>query len=159
MPQYKAHLTGGVATFASVYLIHTKLLAHNTYEPKTLGITFLFCLLGSLYPDIDTKSVAQRLFYSITGMLLGLTLLFSHWDIFVAVSMASFLPLLVRHRGITHAVSFVVLTPLCIYFVVCYTNPSLKYIAWHAYYYFVAGGLSHLVLDFGLMKLLRRGLF
>lgn len=156
MPQYKSHLTAGAMTFIGVYLLQTKILHYPPYNQKTITISFFACLLGSLYPDIDTKSVGQKLFYSLLTIILVMTAIFSQWEIFAGLSFFGFAPLFARHRGFTHTGWFVLLTPFCMLHLICYTNPRLKEFAWPAYYYFTSGALSHLILDFGLWRFLKK---
>ena len=60
MSLYKGHIAGG--TFAFILYLAALVLSFS-YKPdyETL-IWFVLCILGSIWPDIDTNSLAQKLF-------------------------------------------------------------------------------------------------
>jgi len=167
MAGYIGHLAGGTVTFLAIYSITTKLGAATPYTPKVFCIAFLCCLLGSLFPDIDIKSVGQRIFYTVLTILIVMAILTQQWPLLALLSLLSAFPLLVNHRGIIHTVSFIMLAPLLVASIVRYGNLSLgRYDAllsalfgnslWLIYGYFVAGAVSHLLLDYGVKKTMKR---
>lgn len=147
MPSYKGHVTGGLVTFFLAYAVATHLFSHAPYDLKKFLFTGTFCLLGSLFPDIDTKSVGQRVFYSLLTIAVTFSILNKQWELLSALSLISIFPILVNHRGIIHTIWFVTLVPLGLVALVWHTNPHILKLAWQAYYYFVTGALSHLLLD------------
>lgn len=156
MPGYKGHLAGGTATFFLIYYSATKVFANTTYNNKEIVLAFVFCLLGSLFPDIDTKSFGQKIFYSLLAIPIALAIAMQEWRLLASLSVISLFPLLVNHRGIIHTVWFVTLAPLSIPFVIGYKSPQFGHGTWLIYIYFVAGALSHLILDYGLLKVIKR---
>lgn len=63
MPNYKKHLVGGSIVYAA--LIYTT--SELNLIPTDINIqlqTLAACLIGSLFPDIDTKSKIQKYIYS-----------------------------------------------------------------------------------------------
>ena len=147
MPGYKAHVGWGASVYAVLLVLFYKVL--QTKFSVFIALEWFFCcVLGALFPDIDIKSKGQGIFYRVVVVFL-LFLLWRH-DIvaFVFVSMLSFVPLLVHHRGLFHKPWFVVVMPFSIAFIACQyqavpcTNALLINIL-----FFSAGALSHIVLD------------
>lgn len=66
-------------------------------------LAFVFGLIGSIFPDIDTRSVAQKLFF--VSLFLGVLfcLIYYQNSVFLfAAGAIALVPLLSRHRGIFH---------------------------------------------------------
>jgi hypothetical protein len=59
MANYKGHLIGGAVAY-SIFLFVGRLHNMSFY---TVLEWLLFSLAGALFPDIDTKSKGQKLFY------------------------------------------------------------------------------------------------
>ena len=152
MPGYKGHLVGGAATFFVTYQVATKVFGQAPYITKQIVFALTFCLLGSLFPDIDTKSLGQRVFYSILAIAVFAAIALQHWALLSFLSVLGLLPLLVNHRGMIHTVWFVTAIPLATTLLISRTNPALAPAAWLAYIYFVVGALSHLFLDYGVWR-------
>ena len=164
MPGYKGHLIGGLAVYAIVYQTTTnpavnsalqKIFHFNPFHYSgngdmrlyAIAMSFACCLLGSLFPDVDTKSVGQKLFYYIMAGIITFTVIKKQWGLLSALSLISLFPLLVNHRGIIHTIWFVTLAPLVVPLIVSHNHPALALLCWQAYVYFVTGALSHLILD------------
>ncbi len=144
MPGYKAHIVGGVVTFAAVsFVLNNYLQPVPAVAFQWLGAT----ILGALFPDVDIKSKGQGIFYK--GMLVCLVLLL--WKrqayLFVIMSFLALVPVLVRHRGLFHQVWFVILMPLGIAFLVGQSFPIQSVVLLQAACFFSAGALSHIILD------------
>lgn len=143
MPSYKGHLIGGLLTYLAIIQFM------KCWEPSylTLSQGLLFCLLGSLFPDIDVKSKGQNVFYSIFLGLLFLLLYKQQYCLFVVTSIFGVIPLLVKHRGIFHHIWFLFLLTLGGTWIVkiwCgYFAQLMIYNCW----FFFAGALSHVCLD------------
>ena len=156
MASYKGHLIGGTVAFGAVYYTTTRLLAHPPYPTKIFFFALICCLLGSLFPDVDTKSLGQRLFYGLLTTAIIATIITQRWRPLAALSLVSVFPMLVHHRGIMHSIWFVLTVPLSIPLVIWYQNPSFNQTAWLIYGYFVAGAISHLFLDYGVTNTFKR---
>lgn len=156
MPTYKGHLIGGAATFTAIHLVTTKVLAHPSPPPKQIFFTLAICLLGSLFPDIDTKSFGQKLFYYLLTVMILAAIFAQQWALLSILSLISVFPLLVNHRGIIHTIWFVTFAPLAIPLIIQYNNPQLAKAAWIAYLYFIIGALSHLLLDYGFWRTMKQ---
>ena len=59
MPNYKGHIVGGTVT----YLVVLQVIKHAQPNIHVVLQGLVFCLLGSLFPDIDVKSKGQKIFY------------------------------------------------------------------------------------------------
>ena len=156
MPTYKGHLAGGAATFVAIHYISTKIFLTPPPTPKQIFFTCAFCLLGSIFPDIDTKSFGQKIFYTLLTVIIITAIIAQQWGLLSVLSLISVFPLLVNHRGVIHTVWFVTLAPLAIPLLIHYNSPELSQTAWLAYLYFLAGALSHLALDYEPWRKIRR---
>ena len=151
MPGYKTHLFGGLGAYVIVMCAASRLC------PSTAcGVEWLvFALAGALFPDIDIKSKAQQLFY-----LLLLAITWTIWseqryDLLPAVGVATFLPLLVKHRGLFHRLWFILLAAYAIWRTGSTIRPDLAPALQYDMLFFAAGAISHLYLDFGFRRMFR----
>ena len=143
---YKGHIFGGIIT----YLI--ALIIINCWYPiapiQALG-WFFICLLGAIFPDIDTTSKMRALFLRLCiGVFLILAVLPSQQIMVIPLLPLIAIPLMARHRGIFHNKLFLIGVPLTIALVLISTlhshQPALVIIPT---LFFVAGSCSHLILD------------
>lgn len=168
MPKYKTHLFGGFITFASIIIIINLVVncsMSKAFTFNTLKISFVqallylaCCLVGSIFPDIDTKSKAQKLLYYPLFMVLACTILLKKWILSSCLSFIALIPVLANHRHLTHKVWFVVTIPLAIPITIyiCSNNPQLLKTTFICYIFFVSGAISHLILDFGPRRFLSK---
>lgn len=146
MPGYKGHLLGGllVAATAFVFLVALRLYTDDWTLLASLGGVVL---LGALFPDIDTDSKGQTLFYT---ALLGVDAWLVYRRLYLHAAwlgLLALIPVLGRHRGWIHTWWAMLLLPLPIVF--------LPLILWQVdwerslpyYVAFVLGYFSHLLLD------------
>jgi len=152
MSSYKGHLLGGFTTFLIVQQVSTTMFAQPRLGTKEILFAVSFCLLGSLFPDIDIKSFGQKIFYNLLAVLLLAAILAHQWGLLSVLSLISIFPLLVKHRGIIHTVGFVMLVPVALPLIIQYNSPGLAHMAWLCYLYFTTGALSHLLLDRGIWR-------
>ena len=153
MPNYKGHLAGGALAYGFVMVVITQ-----WYQPSLVtNIEWLFCTLaGALFPDIDVKSKGQKYFY---WVILFLIIWFSfnkRFDLLIAASICAVIPMLATHRGLFHRLWFVVVGPLLLWALVMINYPLYRLVLLHDVIFFIAGAISHLWLDVGLRKMLRR---
>jgi len=148
MPNYKTHLVGGFFAFAFLYKLSAKLLSKRFYSPEEMAFSLLLCLLGSLFPDIDTKSYGQRMFYFLLLTMIFGSILLNQWRLLIVLSSFAMFPFFVGHRGITHRLWFSAITPLPIFITIFDKTSKLSTISKTGYFYFLAGVISHLVLDY-----------
>lgn len=147
MPGYRGHLAGGLF-FAVMGLVGAVLSGWLVLNPLlACGLTG-FCLLGALFPDVDTDSKGQNLYYAVFAALdLGLILkemyVWAAWLGFFAM-----LPAIGSHRGWTHTWWAMALVPLPILAIPALTT-GLDVVSEFIPFYmaFVLGYFSHLLLD------------
>lgn len=146
MPSYKTHIFGGVlfAAVGGTCLVYFGFMGLEWQRLLTLtGI----CILGALFPDIDTDSKGQTLFY-VAFLALDAWLLYSRrFELAAWLGMLAVIPVIGQHRGWIHTWWAMLVLPLPIVLVpwLVFGHPweefSLVYGA------FVLGYFSHLILD------------
>ena len=151
MPNYKTHLFAGTVTFACL------LLVMRNFNPNLFtALQWLCCcLIGSLFPDIDTKSKIQKVFY-IFLLIIFITLTIKNkTKLFVPLSFIGITPLIVNHRGIFHNLWFIIAIGIAIVFIVSIYSPNQTALAANNVIFFIAGAFSHLWLDLGIKKTIK----
>lgn len=146
MPGYRGHLAGALlaAGLLGVGLWYFGWLPHDWLS---LAGLLGFCLIGALFPDIDTKSQGQYLFYiALLAVDVGL-LIQGRYEWSAYLGLAAIIPGVTPHRGWIHSFYAMLLLPLPIVLV-----PVLLYGRdWMVYlpYYLACtlGYCSHLILD------------
>ncbi|MFA5074736.1 MAG: metal-dependent hydrolase [Candidatus Babeliales bacterium] len=151
MPKYKAHLFTGFILFLLFIVLLIKFSIFN-FNKHLLPLYFGFCLLGSLFPDIDTKSKIQKIIYYLFFFVILFTIFLQNWLVLSAIVIIAFIPILSNHRALTHKKWFILLVPLVITFLVISFKQSLKYEALSSYLFFEIGALSHIFLDKAVTK-------
>ena len=143
MPSYKRHLALGMGVYLLMIFI---------FMPPTLSLVrkielALCTLIGSLFPDIDTKSKIQRFLYTIFFILLLWLGLQGRWYAAALLGTAICLPLLVHHRALFQSLSFI--ASLCgASYVACYVwAPNFCTLVGVDLVFFFVGAISHLWLD------------
>jgi len=151
VPGYRTHLFGGLGAYIIVMCALSRLC------PSTAcGVEWLaFALAGSLFPDIDIKSRAQQLFYFLLLLAAWVIYADKRYDLLPALAVATFLPQLVKHRGLFHRLWFVLLASYAIWRVGSTVRPDLTLTLQFDMLFFAAGAISHLWLDFGFRRMLR----
>lgn len=149
MPTYKYHLVAGAATFGLMaWLTQDWSMSDHLQTHHYLflcGIT----LLGALFPDVDVQSRMQKLFFWTTLFLvLPLCLWMEQYKIFWIWGAVCVVLLLIPHRSLTHRAWFLVLAPSLGSCVLAAQHPTRSMIIFSACIYFIAGALSHLLLDY-----------
>lgn len=153
MPGYKGHLIGGFIAYGCALSL---ILLYTTSSLLTIVEWLLFTLIGSLFPDIDIKSKGQKLFYWVILVLIVLFIINKYFEGLAMVSVLAMLPLLGNHRGLFHTLWFVVLFPAVLaYLISLYFPLYANAIAVDACC-FILGAVSHIWLDFGFYRMIRR---
>jgi membrane-bound metal-dependent hydrolase YbcI (DUF457 family) len=146
LPGYKLHLTGG---FFCGGLILGSLTWKNIYNPEPMtGVALMtVCLLGTLFPDTDTDSKGQNLFY-LCLVILDLSLMVMKLFQWAAiVGFCAMLPALGHHRGWTHTWWAMILVPLPIIILPAFFYGFSIETLLPFYIAAVVGYFSHLLLD------------
>lgn len=154
MPNYKAHIGGGVVFFFISLCIAIYYCTFNV--EFSLGVQWLAsCIFGALFPDIDTKSKIQRFVY--IGML-GFLLFLAYQkqsSLFIAVTFLAMVPLIVNHRTLFHRPIFILFIGLTAATLLTMYQPSLKIIFFSNAFFFIIGCISHIFLDKGFKGVFR----
>lgn len=145
-------MCGGVAAYVLIVCIAG---LYALYSSATLAEWFLSMLVGALFPDIDTKSKIQKIMYRI--LLVSLPLLMIYVSLAVAGVLSVFccVPLVVSHRGMFHSWWFLALFPTSIAFCFSYYFPQYYFLIISNVCFFVIGCWVHLLLDFGIVRLVK----
>jgi len=144
MPGYRAHLVGG----AVAYGLTLFLLRSYNVSVFLAAEWLLFCLVGSLFPDVDTKSKGQAILYKIlfiTMIVLALQRRFIPMGI---IGFFAIIPIVVRHRGLFHKFWFVVGLAMAAAILIGFYAPEYSRIILFDTIFFTVGVISHLFLDF-----------
>jgi len=151
MPNYKTHLFGGLGA----YIIGMCALGRFCQSTEC-GVEWLaFALAGALFPDIDIKSKSQKLFYLLLLFITSVIYVEKRYDMLPAIGVATFFPLLVKHRSIFHRLWFVVLASYAIWRTGSAFRPDLATMLQFDMLFFAAGAISHLWLDFGFRRMFK----
>ncbi|MBL4588230.1 metal-dependent hydrolase [Candidatus Babeliales bacterium] len=149
MPGYRQHLLGGTVSFLALYHWGPSILQASPESPSLIFVAFCATLIGSLFPDIDTKSMIQMTLYQALFLFFVIAIFMNSWHELLICAPLSIFPLVVHHRGIMHHPLFLIaLTTAACGFITIYKDisPSITFFIGS---YFIIGCLSHLLLDFG----------
>lgn len=146
MPGYKGHLVGG-AVVGGVVL--GALVWSGVYTPELRHVVVLGCLtlLGALFPDVDTDSKGQRLFYLMLVILDAALLIQGQYKWAAILGFAAMFPALGAHRGWTHTWWAMLVTPLPLVALPVWIYGSSPASLAPFYLAVVTGYASHLLLD------------
>ena len=146
MPGYRGHLAGGAMVWGGCFAGAIWL---GVLQPRieTAAVLCAAALMGALFPDTDTDSRGQNLFYAIL-VVLDLGFMIQGMYRWAAVlGFCAMLPALGRHRGWTHTWWAMVLVPLPILLLPMIFFDQAPGRALPYYLSAVSGYFSHLVLD------------
>ena len=114
---------------------------------QAMAAVFVVAMLFALFPDVDTNSKAQDIFYWLVFIVDVLLI----WNGYLAAAaflgLIAMLPILAHHRGWTHAKWAMFVVPLPIVLVPLLYSDTLLPIAVVYYGAAVTGYFSHLLLD------------
>jgi len=147
MSLYKGHLAAGIFAFILYVLA---LVIFFSFKPNmNLLIWFGLCMLGALWPDVDTNSLGQKLFYGIFLVLDSFLLLTGLYNEAALLGFFALLPIVGKHRGWTHTIwaAFLIPSPMLLLPIF---KPELNAGGLEYYVPVVIGYLSHLILDWEL---------
>lgn len=162
MANYKGHIAGAVAVNAA-YVVGLSFLPGELLE-KTGGILsdwqmvagmFVVSMLMGLWPDIDTNSKGQDIFFGIAFLFDILLISQGYIEAAAYFGLLAMTPIIGKHRGWTHSKWAMILVPLP-FVAVPYINKS-SILATYLIFYgaAVAGYFSHLLLDGRITKHIR----
>lgn len=147
MPGYKGHIAGGLF-FSIMGVVGAVMLGWLARDPVEIAGLMGFCLLGALFPDVDTDSKGQNLFYSLM-IVVDAGLIYLKMYVWAAwLGLFAMLPAIGHHRGWTHTWWAMLVVPLPIVLVpVLFMGVREPEAFVRFYLAFVLGYFSHLMLD------------
>ena len=142
----KGHILGGLV-FLWLFLT---ILANFFFVPSAMEIIIFtaIAVMFSLWPDVDIKSLGQKVFYTIFFVTDAiLVFYFQDYKTAAFFGLLIILPILAKHRGWTHSRLTAVLLPTPLLLVPMYVFEGS--LAQGIPYYFAAvtGYFSHLFFD------------
>jgi hypothetical protein len=148
MPGYKGHLSGSLVAGGAVITVALISGYHLDFEPLRLVGLIGLCILGGLFPDVDTDSKGQNLFYSLLIVVDGVLIYYHYYHWAAWLGLCAMLPALGHHRGWTHTwwAMLIVGAPMVLIPVIILGTDRFSYFL-PFYVSFTVGYFSHLLLD------------
>ncbi len=155
MAGYKGHLAGATVFFG-VYLAGLALLFSVDQAYRHLSdvelvaypaALFGLCLMFGLWPDVDTNSKGQNLFYGLFFVADVALLATGRIEEAAYLGLFCILPALGKHRGWTHTYWAMLLIPSPLVAVPYVLSPERPLVGLTFYGAAVVGYFSHLVMD------------
>lgn len=154
MANYKGHIAGG-AGFCTVYVVVLGILP-GAVLAETAGILsnwqfvaalFVVAMLFGLWPDIDTNSKAQDIFFG-AALTADIALIATgRIEAAAYLGLLAMTPVVGKHRGWTHSFWAMMLVPLPILLVSYLNNQYILPTSFLFYGAAVVGYFSHLYFD------------
>lgn len=154
MAGWKGHIAGGVAsgailaTAASITSVEQLAETQQLLEDwQALSAVFIVCILFALFPDVDTNSKAQDIFFGLAFIVDVILLINGNLEAAAYLGLIAMLPILGNHRGWTHQRWAMVVIPLPLLIGPYLYKQEVLPLASLYYAAAVAGYFSHLLLD------------
>lgn len=154
MANYKGHIAGGLV-FGGIYTAAmTQVPVEQLAEAagvlndwQAMAGVFIIAMLFGLFPDVDTNSKAQDIFYWTLFALDVALIADGAIQAAAYLGLIAMLPILSHHRGWTHSKWAMFLVPLPILLIPYLYSDSVLPVSTVYYGAAVAGYFSHLFLD------------
>lgn len=155
MAGYRGHLAGAVVFFALylgglalVYSVDQAYRQFTDLELVAYPVALLgLCLMFGLWPDVDTNSKGQNLFYSIFFVVDVVLIATRQFEEAAYLGLFCILPALGKHRGWTHSTWAMLLVPSPLLALPAVLGPEEPLAGLPFYGAAVVGYFSHLVMD------------
>ena len=155
MAGYKGHLAGAAVFFAgyaaalvALFAVDRAYARFEEVELAAYGVAMLaLCLMFGLWPDVDTNSKGQNLFYAIFFVADVALIAVRHFEYAAYLGLFCILPALGRHRGWTHTYWAMLLIPSPLLAVPYLLFPERPWAGLPFYGAAVVGYFSHLFMD------------
>ncbi len=154
MAGYKGHIGGGFVFLAAytavVSFTPLQKLAESAgllHYPQVLAAVFVVGVLFALFPDVDTNSKAQDIFFGVAFIFDILLILTGSVQMAAYLGLIAMLPIISHHRGWTHRWWAMLIVPLPILLIPYLYDPNLLPIATVYYGAALTGYFSHLFFD------------
>ncbi len=154
MSGYKGHIAGAI-TVNTAYVLGAKIVPGNLLG-KTGGLfsnwelvvgLYVVAILFGLWPDIDTNSKGQNIFYGLAFVIDVLLIWRKNIEAAAYLGLLAMTPIIGKHRGWTHSKLAMFLVPLPIVIVSYLYRPMILATAIIIYGAAFSGYFSHLLLD------------
>lgn len=155
MAGFKGHLWGATVFFiiyllalVYVFTFEAIFLRFDTLESAAFPVTlFGLCLMFGLWPDVDTNSFAQDVFYGIFFFVDVTLIAARQFQEAAYLGLFAILPVLGKHRGWTHTYWAMILVPSPLIVLPFMLVPDQPLSGLPFYGAAVTGYFSHLVMD------------
>jgi hypothetical protein len=161
MPGYKGHIIGAVVCntvyVAALQVAPNSVLSsnHNLVSDIQLLIgLFVIAVLFGLFPDIDTNSKGQDIFFGLAFLADILLIYNGRMTAAAFLGLLAMTPVLSHHRGWTHGKLAMILVPLPILVVPYLYNAAFLDTALVLYGAAMIGYFSHLLFDGKITRLI-----
>ncbi|MFP4522062.1 MAG: metal-dependent hydrolase [Fibrobacterota bacterium] len=154
MPGYKVHTIGGVAAAAGILALtgwaagfvgDDFLRIASTFQGKLIMTGT--CIMAALWPDADTNSSGQDIFYSAFFIIDVFLIVLGFYKAAAFLGLFAILPVFGKHRGWTHSRAACFLVPLPLLILPVFSAREFTLSGLPLYLAALAGYLSHLLLD------------
>jgi membrane-bound metal-dependent hydrolase YbcI (DUF457 family) len=155
MAGYKGHITGAIV-LGGAYTGALELAARHQLV-ATSGLTledwqllaglFVITVLFGLFPDVDTNSKGQHVFYALAAATDVLLIASGRLEAAAYLGLLAMAPAFSKHRGWTHSFLAMALVPAPIILAAYLYRPAALPTALILYGAAVVGYFSHLLLD------------
>ncbi|MCD6560314.1 MAG: metal-dependent hydrolase [Deltaproteobacteria bacterium] len=146
MASYKGHTLVGIIAVVLFFGVLTYIFSYHL-DWRDIPVFVIIGILGALFPDVDTNSRGQDIFYTIFFGLDIVLITLKRYDYAAFLGLLAILPVLGKHRGWTHTWWAMIIVPLPIIILPVFffrAEPA------HLVPYYacaVTGYFSHLLLD------------
>lgn len=162
MSGYKGHIAGAIVVNAA-YVAAVRLLPGEMLERWDISLQdwqlliglFVIAVLFGLFPDVDTNSVGQNLFFGIAFIAMIVLIVSGKFEPAAYLGLLAMLPIIGKHRGWTHHKLAMFLVPSPILIIPYLHNQQVWTVGLLIYGAAVAGYFSHLLLDGQIIRKLR----
>jgi membrane-bound metal-dependent hydrolase YbcI (DUF457 family) len=162
MANWRGHIVGGGvlgAGYIGLLMAGPDQLTEHTKGLMTdwqllIGL-FVICILFALWPDIDTNSKGQDVFFGIAFVADIILIVSGHIEAAAYLGLMAMTPIIGHHRGWTHSKLAMVIVPLPIVIIPYLYRPGVLQPALLIYGAAVVGYFSHLLLDGLIIKRFR----
>lgn len=154
MANYKGHIAGGVGAGA-VYALALAYVPIQRFAEaagvlqnwQAIAALFVLAILFGLFPDVDTNSKAQDIFFGLAFVTDVTLIATGNIQAAAYLGLIAMLPIIAKHRGWTHAKWAMFVVPLPILLVPYLYNQAILPASAVYYGAAVAGYFSHLLFD------------
>lgn len=162
MSGYRGHIAGAIAINAA-YVAGVKMLPGEMLERGNISLQdwqllvglFVIAVLFGLFPDVDTNSMGQNIFFGIAFVTMIILIAAGKFEPAAYLGLLAMTPIVGKHRGWTHSKLAMLLVPSPILIIPYLHNQHVWTLGLLIYGAAVVGYFSHLLLDGLIVKSIR----